>query len=173
MVDPIYTDALIYASLLAMLAIGLTLTYITTRVPNFAHASVAMVGAYIALIITRVVDVNPYISIPISFVVAGMVSLGLYMFVLKPLIRRNASKAIQMISTIAFDLILIGVLNVLADYIVTTYKIPSREFTLRGYDLAVGDAPMILIVAPIMIASLAFALHIMLRKTKFGTLVVM
>ena len=97
-----------------------------------------------------------------------MVSLGLYMFVLKPLIRRNASKAIQMISTIAFDLILIGVLNVLADYIVTTYKIPSREFTLRGYDLAVGDAPMILIVAPIMIASLAFALHIMLRKTKFG-----
>ena len=168
MVDPIYTDALIYASLLAMLAIGLTLTYITTRVPNFAHASVAMVGAYIALIITRVVDVNPYISIPISFVVAGMVSLGLYMFVLKPLIRRNASKAIQMISTIAFDLILIGVLNVLADYIVTTYKIPSREFTLRGYDLAVGDAPMILIVAPIMIASLAFALHIMLRKTKFG-----
>ena len=55
MVDPIYTDALIYASLLAMLAIGLTLTYITTRVPNFAHASVAMVGAYIALIITRVV----------------------------------------------------------------------------------------------------------------------
>ena len=98
MVDPIYTDALIYASLLAMLAIGLTLTYITTRVPNFAHASVAMVGAYIALIITRVVDVNPYISIPISFVVAGMVSLGLYMFVLKPLIRRNASKAIQMIS---------------------------------------------------------------------------
>ena len=41
MVDPIYTDALIYASLLAMLAIGLTLTYITTRVPNFAHASVA------------------------------------------------------------------------------------------------------------------------------------
>ena len=66
MVDPIYTDALIYASLLAMLAIGLTLTYITTRVPNFAHASVAMVGAYIALIITRVVDVNA-ISIPISF----------------------------------------------------------------------------------------------------------
>ena len=94
--------------------------------PYFAHASVAMIGAYIALIITRIVDINPYISIPISFIVAGMVSLGLYMFILKPLIRRNASKAIQNI-TIAFDL-LIGSLNVLADYIVTTYKIPSREF---------------------------------------------
>ena len=116
-----------------MLAIGLTLTYITTRVPNFAHASVAMIGAYIALIITRIVDINPYISIPISFIVAGMVSLGLYMFILKPLIRRNASKAIQMISTIAFDLILIGSLNVLADYIVTTYKIPSLRILLRGY----------------------------------------
>ena len=159
MVDPIYTDALIYASLLAMLAIGLTLTYITTRVPNFAHASVAMVGAYIALIITRVVDVNPYISIPISFVVAGMVSLGLYMFVLKPLIRRNASKAIQMISTIAFDLILIGVLNVLADYIVTTYKIPSREFTLRGYDLAVGDLDLPGTIMTLMLQQLQPWLH--------------
>ncbi|MDI1494896.1 MAG: branched-chain amino acid transport permease [Cenarchaeum symbiont of Oopsacas minuta] len=168
MVDPIYTDALIYASLLATLAIGLTLTYITTRVPNFAHASIAMIGAYITLIITRIVDMNPYISIPISFIIAGTVSLGLYTFILKPLIRRNASKAIQMISTIAFDLVLIGVLNIVADYIVMTYKIPSREFTLRGYDLAVGDAPMILIIAPILITSLAFTLHIMLRKTKFG-----
>jgi len=39
--DPIFSDAIIFASLLALLSIGLTLTYLTTRVPNFAHASFA------------------------------------------------------------------------------------------------------------------------------------
>ena len=53
-IDPIFSDAVIFASLLALLSIGLTLTYLTTRVPNFAHASFATIGVYIALITSRV-----------------------------------------------------------------------------------------------------------------------
>jgi len=40
-IDPIYRDALIFSNLLTLLSIGLTLTYLTTRVPNFAHGSFA------------------------------------------------------------------------------------------------------------------------------------
>ncbi len=50
--DPIFSDAIIFASLLALLSIGLTLTYLTTRVPNFAHASFATIGVYIALVVS-------------------------------------------------------------------------------------------------------------------------
>ena len=53
-IDPIFSDAVIFASLLALLSIGLTLTYLTTRVPNFAHASFATIGVYIALVTSRV-----------------------------------------------------------------------------------------------------------------------
>ncbi|MEK0350840.1 MAG: hypothetical protein QQN60_06425, partial [Nitrosopumilus sp.] len=67
--DPIFSDAIIFASLLALLSIGLTLTYLTTRVPNFAHASFATIGVYIALVTTRVWDSTPYIAIPIAFVI--------------------------------------------------------------------------------------------------------
>ena len=166
--DPIFSDALIFASLLALLSIGLTLTYLTTRVPNFAHASFATIGVYTALIASRVWESTPYIAIPIAFAISGVVAVALYTFILKPLIRKGASQAIQMVATLAFDLIVIAMLNILADYIVRTYQVTSREFTLRSYDAEFMGLPMIVIAAPVAVAILAITLHIMLRKTKFG-----
>ncbi len=166
--DPIFSDAIIFASLLALLSIGLTLTYLTTRVPNFAHASFATIGVYIALVTTRIWDSTPYIAIPIAFVISGIVAVALYTFILKPLIRKGASQAIQMVATLAFDLIVIALLNIFADYIVNTYKVTSREFTLRSYDVEFMGLPLIVFAAPITIAILAITLHIVLRKTKFG-----
>jgi len=166
--DPIFSDAIIFASLLALLSIGLTLTYLTTRVPNFAHASFATIGVYIALVVSRVWESTPYIAIPIAFVISGIVAIALYTFILKPLIRKGASQAIQMVATLAFDLIVIAMLNIFADYIVNTYQVTSREFTLRSYDVEFMGLPLIVFAAPITIAVLAITLHIVLRKTKFG-----
>ncbi len=166
--DPIFSDAIIFASLLALLSIGLTLTYLTTRVPNFAHASFATIGVYIALVATRVWESTPYIAIPIAFVISGIVAVALYTFILKPLIRKGASQAIQMVATLAFDLIVIAMLNIFADYIINTYQVTSREFTLRSYDVEFMGLPLIVFAAPITIAILAITLHVVLRKTKFG-----
>ncbi len=146
----------------------LTLTYLTTRVPNFAHASFATIGVYIALIATRVWDVIPYIAIPIAFVISGLVALSLYHFILKPLIRKGSSQAILMIATLAFDLVVIALLNITADFIVKTFQVTSREFTLRSYDAEFMGLPLIVFVAPITIAILGITLHVMLKKTKFG-----
>ena len=167
-IDPIFSDAIIFSSLLALLSIGLTLTYLTTRVPNFAHASFATIGVYIALITTRIWDVGPYIAIPIAFVISGLVALSLYNFILKPLIKKGSSQAILMIATLAFDLVVIALLNITADFIVKTFQITSREFTLRSYDAEFMDLPLLVFVAPLVIGILAIILHVILRKTKFG-----
>jgi len=167
-IDPIFSDAVIFASLLALLSIGLTLTYLTTRVPNFAHASFATIGVYIALITSRVWETSPYFAIPIAFAISGVVAVALYTFILKPLIRKGASQAIQMVATLAFDLIVIAVLNITADYIVKTFQVTSREFTLRSYDAEFMGLPFIVFAAPAVVIILAITLHIMLRKTKFG-----
>ena len=167
-IDSIFSDAIVFASLLSLLSIGLTLTYLTTRVPNFAHASFATIGVYVALVATRVWEVTPYVAIPISFVISGLVAVALYTFILKPLINKGASQAILMIATLAFDLIIIAMLNITADYIVRIFQVTSREFTLRSYDAELLGLPLIVFVAPITIAILALTLYIMLKKTKFG-----
>jgi len=167
-IDPIFSDAIIFASLLGLLSIGLTLTYLTTRVPNFAHASFATIGVYIALITTRVWDTSPYVAIPIAFVISGLVAFSLYHFILKRLIRKKASQAIQMIATLAFDLVVIALLNITADYLVKTFHVTSREFSLRSYDAEFMGLPLIVLAAPLAIAILAITMHVILRKTKFG-----
>jgi branched-chain amino acid transport system permease protein len=167
-IDPIFSDAIIFASLLGLLSIGLTLTYLTTRVPNFAHASFATIGVYIALITTRVWDTSPYVAIPIAFAISGLVAFSLYHFILKRLIRKKASQAIQMISTLAFDLVVIALLNITADFIVKTFQVTSREFSLRSYDAEFMGLPLIVFAAPLAIAILAITMHVILKKTKFG-----
>ena len=109
-----------------------------------------------------------YIAIPIAFVISGLVALSLYHFILKPLIRKGSSQAILMIATLAFDLVVIALLNITADYIVKTTQITSREFILRSYDVDLMEMPLLVFVAPLTIAILAITLHFILRKTKFG-----
>ena len=167
-INPLYFDAAVFASLLVLLSMGLTLTYLTTKVPNFAHASFATVGVYMTLIAVRVWDTNPYVAVPVAFIISGLVAVSLYVAILKPLAKRGATEAIQMIATLAFDMIMIAGLNILADYLVDTFRIKSREFTLRSFDLEFMDLPMIVAVAPVAVAAIGITLFLMLRKTKFG-----
>lgn len=167
-INPLYFDAAVFASLLVLLSMGLTLTYLTTKVPNFAHASFATVGVYMTLIAVRVWDTNPYVAVPVAFLISGVVAVSLYVAILKPLAKRGATEAIQMIATLAFDMIMIAGLNILADYLVDTFRIKSREFTLRSFDLEFMDLPMIVLVAPVAVAAIGITLFLMLKKTKFG-----
>ncbi|MDJ0270195.1 MAG: branched-chain amino acid ABC transporter permease [Aigarchaeota archaeon] len=165
---PIFREAIIFSSLLTLLSIGLTLTYMTTRVPNFAHGSFATVGAYISLVAVRLMSVSPYLFLPIAFLVSGFVALLLYRAVLRPLMRRGASTILLMVATIAFDMLLIAALNIFADYLSRTYKITSRYFSLKAADIRVEGIPMVFYVAPLIAVGLILTLYLLLTKTKFG-----
>ena len=168
MINPVYFDAVIFSSLLVLLSLGLTLTYLTTKVPNFAHASFATIGVYMTLITVRVWETNPYFAIPLAFVISGLVAVALYVFILKPLAKRGATDAIKMIATLAFDMVIIACINIMADALVDAFKIKTREFTLRSYDLQFMDLPMIVVAAPLAVIAIGIALYLMLKKTKYG-----
>jgi len=168
MIDIILRDAITFANLLTLLSIGLSLTYMTTKVPNFAHGSFATVGAYIALTITELWKLNIYTSLLIAPFLGGLAALSLYKFILKPLSDRGASLVSLMIATLAFDLVLLSFLNIYADYLTKSFKIKSRVFNLRGYDLKIAEYPAIFPISLILSISLIIILHLLLKKTKFG-----
>ena len=66
-----------------------------------------------------------------------------------------------MVATLAFDLIMIAILNITADYIVKTFRVTSREFTLRSYDAEFMGLPFIVFAAPIAVAIIAITLQIL------------
>ncbi len=164
----IFFDGLIYASVLAVLCVGLTLTYKITKVPNFAHASFAVLGMYMALIITNVTGNSPYLAMPLAFAVSGATALFLYYAIIRVLQEKKSSFLTLIIATLSFDIFMIGVLNILADYISNEFHVTSRDFTLRSFDGMILDLPMILFVSMAVMACLVLGLYYLLYRTRFG-----
>jgi len=160
--------ALIYANLLTLLALGLTLTYITTGVPNFAQGSFAVFGSYISLTLFYLLGIHPYASIPIVFFFGSMLGLITYLLILKPLIKKGASVVVLMIATLAWDLILLGLIGAYSEWLAKiTYK-PCTKFIFTYLDFEIFGIPAILIVSSLAILIILVTLLILLYKTKFG-----
>ncbi|MCX8202731.1 MAG: branched-chain amino acid ABC transporter permease [Nitrososphaeria archaeon] len=169
MLDPLARDAVIYASTLSMLSLGLTLTYLTTKVPNFAHGSLATIGSYALLTFTSVLGTNAYYSLPAAFVLSGATAAAFYLMALRPLIRRGASFVHQMIATIAFELILLASLNIYADILSRTFRVTSRDVLLRRFDVQVeGIGPGVLLASVLTVAVTLTSLVLLLHRTRFG-----
>jgi len=164
----IFTDALVTSSILTLLTIGLTLTYLTTKVPNFAHGTFATVGIYVGLVTSRILGLNIYYGMLPGFLLGGLVAVIQYIAFLRPMTKRNASTTTLMVATIAFDILLIAILNIFADYIQIGFHIESRYFLSAKSDFSIFGMRGIILVAPILVIAVVVSLFFLLNKTKFG-----
>jgi len=162
-------DAIVYGSLYAMMSIGLTLTYMTTKVPNFAQGSFVTVGVYLAFSLYHFEGLTPYYSVPASFVIGGMVAVLMYLFVLKPLAARGASLVSVMIATLAVDIAFIGIFGIYSDLLSNIYQVyDSKYFLISSADFYFLNIRGLTLVAPLSLAIITISLWILLTRTRFG-----
>ncbi len=166
-IEPILRDAVIFASLLSLLSVGLTLTYVVTKVPNFSQGTIATIGIYVTLTATELLQADAYEFLPLAFLLGGVANLILYFAAIRPLNRRGSGLISLMVATIAYDLVLVALLNIYADYL-GTFRISSRDFILQKYDLQFFGQPGVFVAAPIMAIVLSVGLYAFLTKTRFG-----
>lgn len=160
--------AVVYANLLVLLSIGLTITYITTGVPNFAQGSMAVFGSYIALTLWLLFGLHPYYALPISFLLGGFLGIGIYLFVLKPMIRKEAVVVTLMIATLALDIIFLGILGAYSEALSSAVRKATKKFIFTPLDYSLLGVDAILLVSGVVIALLLLLLFLLLYKTKFG-----
>jgi branched-chain amino acid transport system permease protein len=67
---------------LALMALGFTLVYGVSRLPNFAHGALYVLAGYIAWLLLNRVGLNYLASIVISLVITGLVGAAMYQFIL-------------------------------------------------------------------------------------------
>lgn len=164
----VFEGAIVYSNLLVLLSIGLTITYITTAVPNFAQGSFAVFGSYIALTFFRLFKLHPYGCLPITFILGGLLGVSTYLLILRPLIKREAQVVILMISTLALDLMLLGMLGSYSGYLQSITHKSTTKFIFTPYDFSIFGFSAILIFSSTVIIITLFALFMLLYKTKFG-----
>jgi len=152
-----------------MMSIGLTLTYMTTKVPNFAHGSFVTVGVYLAFSLYHFEGLTPYGSVPLAFVMGGVVAVLMYLLVLKPLATRGASLVSLMISTLAVDIAFVGIFGIYSDLLSNLYQVYDSKFFLIGSaDFYFLNIRGLTLVAPLSLAIMTLSLWILLTHTRFG-----
>jgi branched-chain amino acid transport system permease protein len=159
---------LTYSALLSLMALGVTMLYRTTKVANFAHASFVTTGAYVTYTLTITLRPSPYVGVPVAFAVVGGVALLLFYSVLEPMRRRSSSTVMLMIATLSFDIIMLGILNIHADYLTNVFVLPSRNVLLSGSDFKFMGQPGILFVGLGTLALCSAALYLLLNFTTVG-----
>jgi branched-chain amino acid transport system permease protein len=169
MVEPYVTSSIVYASLFGLMAIGLTLTYLTTKVPNFAYGSFVTIGIYTSFSLYRLYGLNPYVSAPVSFFLGALSSVAMYLVVLRPLARKGSSLVALMIATFAVDIAFLGIFGIYSDYLTLRYLIiDSKYFFQLRNDFNMFGLPGLFFVAPVSLVLITVTLFILLTKTKFG-----
>jgi branched-chain amino acid transport system permease protein len=152
------------------MALGLTLTYLTTKVPNFAYGSFVGIGVYTAYTLFKIQKVSPYYSTFFSFLLGAVASVLMYVIVLRPLARRGSSIVSLMIATFGVDIAFVGIFGIYTDYITVRYSLgDAKSFYPLQADFSMLGTQGIVLTSPFALFLVSIGLYILLKKTKFGT----
>ncbi len=165
--DPILIQLLIngiaLGSIIALAAVGLTLTYGILRLPNFAHGDYLTLGAYMTFLVT-LAGVNIWLAMAVGAGLTILVALVLEVLVWKPMRDRRATSTTLII-------ISIGLALFLRNGIILLWGGANRDYGLAvPMPIIIGDIRIKfynLIVLLLAIAAIG-GLHLLLRYTKIG-----
>lgn len=161
-----------YAGLLSLMALGLTFTFITMKVPNFAHGDFVAIGGYTAYTLYFLSNnkITPIHSIPIAFLVTGLIGYGIYNLALRPLSRRQLGLTDMMIAFLALEIVISSSILIYADTMrsvtktyFTNVMILDKQITFFGYEL-----PLTFITSSMLTVTLLVCLVLFLTKTRTG-----
>jgi branched-subunit amino acid ABC-type transport system permease component len=157
--------SILVGSLYALIGIGITQTFVVTKIANFAHGELVTIGAYVAAAMTAVVGFA--LSVPIAFVASAMVVLGTDELVFKPLVRRRAKTVVLMVASLAVAIAIrysLYLVVVPLGYLTVT----TRVSIVTVYSIFGGNVTnLFLWVVPTTIISVAL-LELLFHRTKTG-----
>lgn len=174
-------QSILLGSLYAMMAIGLTLTYRVTKVPNFAHAEFVTIGAYVGVVTMKAMgsglvlySQDPSLAtlqvagtVAVATAVAALVALGTDEFVFKPLSAGRATPLHLLVASIGVGLVLRYILFIVAgtyDMLLVTAPMPKQVVARLGggalTNLHLWVIPTVLIAV--------VGLHLLFTRAKIG-----
>jgi len=161
-------DAIVYGALTALMSVGLTLTFLTTRVPNFAQGDFITIGVYTSFILYSFYKLSPYEASLIGFLLGGMSGVAIYILALRPLVRAGSSFLYQAVATFAVGVVFMGIFGIMTDYLILHGHQTAAFFVLTYVDFSYLGNQGIVYVSPVLLAVTAFVLYAFLTRTKLG-----
>ena len=156
-------NGLLVGGVYSLMAIGLTLIFGVMKVVNFAHGSLIMLGMYTTYWAVVLLNLDPYLSLPIALVVLFLIGVSLQRFLINPIL--NAPEHNQLLLTLGVSLFM--------ENLAVFLWSPDYRVMRTGYEgivFYVGDISIVLVrvLAFAFAMGLSALLYLMLAKTDLG-----
>ena len=112
MIQTIITG-LMAGGLYAVVALGMNLILGVIGFVNFAHGEVLMIGSYVTFWLFSLFQINPLLTIPISFLSGAMIGVAAYFFLFRPLIGLPEIRMKTYIETYGLSLMLPNIVRII------------------------------------------------------------
>lgn len=99
-------NILVLASIYALLALGYIIVYRASRVLNFAHGEIFMVGGYLAFSFLAALAIEPLLALPISAMFGFLIGIAVYFVLMAPMAGHSVFAAVLV--TIGFGIVVRG-----------------------------------------------------------------
>jgi branched-chain amino acid transport system permease protein len=163
-------NALQLGSLYALIALGYSMVYGVLLLINFAHGDIFMVGAFLGVFGSMVLDLPFVPTLILAMVLTGLLGVGIERVAYKPL--RQASRLSAVITALGVGLLLENGMLALTGADPRSYPTNIKELEAPGLGKSVGIAGAKISSESIMIivtAVLLFlGLYFIVQRTKWG-----
>src|ERR1700736_2370836 len=155
-------NGLITSAELAIIAIGLTMTFSVLRFANFAHTETAVVGAYLALLFNVSFGWSLALSMAAAVVLTGLAGIGLYLGVFR--IFRDKGDVAPMIASLGIAIAIRNLIQAIwgPQILRYDYEIEPGLNVFGGF----VTRPQLGILVTVPLAMVAF--HALLQYTQLG-----
>ncbi len=174
-------NGLVFGSVIALGAIGLTLVYGILKLGNFAHGDYMAFGAYVAFFIVDGVlprigiegaGLGPFtfgfpvlIALPLSAIVVALGAIALDLVIYRRLRDRGASTAILMMASLGVAIAIRGLVQLIWSGDTQHYPRESRQVYHLPMDVRIPpDGVFVAVVAVILVVGV----YVLLTYTKMG-----
>ena len=161
MIQNIIINGLINGSIYALLAIGFSLIFGVARIVNIAHTAFYMLAAYFIYVGFHHLGMSPYISMPLSVLAVGLLSIICYKIFIQPIREHEAA---VLIATIALAMVIQEALLIaFGGHYLGVPPLVSGYATIAGVKVTYQH----LLALSVAVLAL-FGVWILLMKTKLG-----
>lgn len=154
-------NTFLLASQIGLIALGLSLTYSLLGFTNFAHISMAALGAYVSWFLVTEGGLHVVLAVAISCVTCGVMALAMDRLVFRHL--RDASSATKMIASFGLAMALRAAVTTGTGASPQAFPDTGTPFEFAGVQILVLD---LVVIGTAFVASLGF--FVVLRFTPIG-----
>ncbi len=159
----IIVNGLFTGGIYSLVAVGLTLIYGVMVIVNFAHGEFLMLGIYVAFWAWTLMDLDPYVAIPIAFALI----FGLGALIQRGLVQRvlDAHPLNQIILLVGVSTLLIGLVQFFFSAEPKAIHVSYETEVISAFGLRFAIARLVAFFASM---AISFLLFLFLRYTRTG-----